>query len=116
MSKEDIRETYLEIYHYTNFSTALLIIHSKVLYANRFDGGGNDPEEIKYAKERIEEELLKKVEKNSSSVQKAREDLQCAYNIMGIAIYRTSFCGKNPKSPKSQRRRQAIISRKGFCG
>jgi len=88
----EIWEVYPEVYHYTKFSTALLIIHSATLRATRFDLLG-DTQEIVYAKEIFEAKLFEKLD--GDSVEKNRGYVEILYEAFGKGFYITSFCGKN---------------------
>lgn len=93
MASKEIWDIHPEVYHYTNFSTALLIIESANLRATRIDLL-NDTEEITYAKKIISQQLCK--EFPGASPEDAERDLEeIFYKAMGRIIYITSFCGKD---------------------
>ncbi|CAI2718681.1 DUF2971 domain-containing protein [Nitrospina watsonii] len=88
---QEIWDLYPEVYHYTPFSSALLILNSKALRAtlsNRL----NDTQEIIYAKNQTIKEILKLDQ--SLYPEQIKEDLNSLYESVG-RIYITSFCGKN---------------------
>ena len=89
---KEIWDIYPEVYHYTKFSTAPLIIHSATLRATRFDLL-NDAQEINYSKKIITRKLLEKF--NGATSEDAEHDLEIFYEAMGKDIYITSFCGKD---------------------
>ena len=93
MPKKEVWDIYPEIYHYTSFSSALLIIHSATLRATWFDSL-NDTEELVYAKKIITQKLLEKSpEKTIEEVQNIVERFY--YAGMKWDYYISSFCGKN---------------------
>ncbi len=95
MPGNEVWDEYPEIYHYTNFSTALLIIDSAALRATRFDLLG-DTQEINYAKTIIAEKIN---EKNPQlSIEKARRGVEYFYEVLGNAFYIASFCGINSET------------------
>jgi Protein of unknown function (DUF2971) len=93
MPKKEVWDTYPEVYHYTNFSSALLIIHSATLRATRFDSL-NDTEELVYAKKIITQKLL---EKNPEDTIEETQSLveMFYYAALKSDFHITSFCGKN---------------------
>ena len=94
MPKKEVWDTYPEIYHYTSFSSALLIIHSATLRANQFDSL-NDTQELLYAKNIISQKLLEKFPGDTPENRKYFVDK--FYSIANAYdFYITSFCGKNP--------------------
>jgi hypothetical protein len=92
LPKNEIWEEYPEVYHYTNFSTVLLIIHSGTLRATRFDLL-NDTEEINYAKSIIATKIKEK--KPQLSIEKAKRSVEYFLEPLGVEFYIASFCGKN---------------------
>ena len=94
LDKKEIWDIYPEVYHYTKFSTALLIINSGILRATRFDLL-NDTQEINYSKEIIVPKLLERFK--GATTEDARHDLDIFYKAMGNDLYIISFCGKDSK-------------------
>jgi len=83
------------VYHYTKFSTALLIIRSATLRATRFNLL-NDTQEIDYAKGVIAKKLAEKFPKISP--EQAKYTLDIFRKPFWNAFYLTSFCGKSPNT------------------
>jgi hypothetical protein len=92
MPIQEVWDEYPEVYHYTKFSTAPLIIHSSTLRATRFDLL-NDTEEINYAKHIIAERIFEKVE--GASQEQVNQAIELFSQALGENFYITSFCGKN---------------------
>ncbi|TDJ59165.1 MAG: DUF2971 domain-containing protein [Nitrospina sp.] len=93
MPEKEVWETYPEIYHYTRFSSALLIIQSATLRATRYDLL-DDTQEINYSKDIIAQKLLEKFP--GATIEDAKAELEnIFFKAMGNTIYITSFCGKN---------------------
>lgn len=92
MARKEIWEAYPEVYHYTKFSTALLILHSATLRATRFDLL-NDTQEIIYAKEIIAAKLFEKLGGNFE--EKCKCYVEILIESFGKALYIASFCGKS---------------------
>jgi hypothetical protein len=93
MPEKEVWDIYPEIYHYTSFSSALLIIHSATLRATRFDSL-NDTEELVYAKKVINQKLR---ELSTGDTLESRQNVaDLLYEVgMQCDFYITSFCGKN---------------------
>lgn len=96
----EIWEVYPEVYHYTKFSTALLIIHSATLRATRFDLL-NDTQEIIYAKDIIAAKLFEKL--GGDPTEKKRGYVEIFCEALGKGFYITSFCGKNSNTDQYHR-------------
>ena len=92
LSENEVWHGYPEVYHYTNFSTALLIINSGKLRATRFDLL-NDTQEIKYAKTIIATEINK--QKPQFPIDQAKHAVEYFLEPLGNAFYIVSFCGKS---------------------
>lgn len=92
MPEKEVWDTYPEIYHYTSFSSALLIIHSATLRATRFDLL-NDTQEIHYAKAIIADKLLEKID--DITIENAKLAVDFFHEPLGNGFYFTSFCGIN---------------------
>ncbi len=104
MLKKEVWDIYPEIYHYTSFSSALLIIHSATLRATRFDSL-NDTEELVYAKKIISQKLLEE-----SPIEEAQNIMERFYYAgMKWDYYISSFCGKN-SNINSYHRENGLLS------
>lgn len=95
MRKNEIWDDFTEVYHYTNFSTALLIIQTATLRATRIDLL-NDTQEIIYARKIIQEKLLEKF--NPATIENAKNEFENFFEAMGGNFYITSFCGINDET------------------
>ncbi len=95
MSDEEIWMKYPEVLHYTNFSTALLILHSATLRATRFDLL-NDIQEIEYAKNLLIEKILEGLP--DYSIEQVKYAIEALCEPLGKGFYITSFCGKTDNS------------------
>jgi len=88
---QEIWDLYPEVYHYTSFSSALLILNSQTLRATPSDKL-NDTQEIIYAKNQTIKAILKFDQ--SFHAEQIKEVMDLFYESVG-KIYISSYCGKN---------------------